>query len=70
MSTGFMLRNDALVSYNDNPCRFRHRGLGGALTFGDPDAKLGVSFCGNRMASIGVGPNVGRLIAAMMERFV
>jgi hypothetical protein len=56
MSTGFMLRNDALVSYNDNPRSFGHVGLCGALAFGDPDAKLGVSFCGKRTARIGVGP--------------
>jgi len=66
MRLGFMLRNDALVPYNDNPRSFGHLGLGGALAFGDPDAKLGFSFCGNRMASIGVGPYVSRLIAATM----
>ena len=58
MSIGFMLRNDALVPYNDNPRSFGHIGLGGALAFGDPDAKLGFSFCGNRMATdIGSHPN-------------
>jgi CubicO group peptidase (beta-lactamase class C family) len=63
MSMGFMLRNETL-RYNDNPRSFGHIGLGGALVFGDPDAKLGFAFCGNRMASIGVGPYVGRLIDA------
>ena len=63
---GFMLRNDALAPYNDNPRSFGHLGLGGALAFGDPDAKLGFSFCGNRMAAIAVGPYVGRLLEAPM----
>ena len=66
MSMGFMLRNDALVPYNDNPRSFGHIGLGGALAFGDPDAKLGFSFCGNRMASVAIGPYVKRLLAATM----
>lgn len=48
---GFMLRNDALAPYNSNPRSFGHLGLGGAIAYGDPDAKLGFSFCGNRMAS-------------------
>ena len=66
MSMGFMLRNDALVPYNDNPRSFGHIGLGGALAFGDPDAKLGFSFCGNRMASAAMGPYVSRLRDATM----
>jgi CubicO group peptidase (beta-lactamase class C family) len=66
VSMGFMLRNDALVPYNDNPRSFGHIGLGGALAFGDPDAKLGFSFCGNRMATVGMGPYVSRLIQATM----
>ena len=54
---GFMLRNPELTSYNHNPRSFGHLGLGGAIAFGDPDAKLGFSFCGNRMAPIGdLGP--------------
>ena len=48
---GFMLRNDTLAPYNRNPRSFGHLGLGGAIAYGDPDAKLGFSFCGNRMAS-------------------
>jgi CubicO group peptidase (beta-lactamase class C family) len=65
MSMGFMLQNEALP-YNSNPRSFGHMGLGGALAFGDPVAKLGFSFCGNRMASIGVSPYVRRLIDATM----
>jgi hypothetical protein len=53
MSMGFMLRNDALVPYNDNPRSFGHIGLGGALAFGDPDAKLGFSFGGNPWRRLG-----------------
>jgi CubicO group peptidase (beta-lactamase class C family) len=66
MAMGFLLRNDALVPYNDNPRSFGHVGLGGALSCGDPDAKLGFSFCGNRMATIGVGPYACRLLEATM----
>jgi CubicO group peptidase (beta-lactamase class C family) len=65
MSMGFMLRNEALP-YNDNPRSFGHIGLGGALAFGDPDMKLGFCFCGNRMATIGVGPYVRPLLDATM----
>lgn len=62
---GFMLRNDELMSYNKNPRSFGHIGLGGAIAFGDPDAKLGFSFCGNRMAPIGdLGPYAKRLLHA------
>jgi CubicO group peptidase (beta-lactamase class C family) len=63
MSMGFMLQNGALP-YNGNPRSFGHIGLGGALAFGDPDAKLGFAFCGNRMASIGVGTYVHPLLHA------
>jgi hypothetical protein len=66
MAMGFMLRKDALVPYNDNPRSFGHLGLGGALAFGDPEAKLGFSFCGNHMAAIAVGPYVGRVRDATM----
>ncbi len=62
---GFMLRNSELTSYNHNPSSFGHLGLGGAIAFGDPDAKLGFSFCGNRMAPIGdLGPYASRLLQA------
>jgi CubicO group peptidase (beta-lactamase class C family) len=66
MAMGFMLRNEELVPYNNNPRSFGHIGLGGALACGDPDAKLGFSFAGNRMATIGVGPYVKRLLDATM----
>ena len=62
---GFMLRNPELTSYNRNPKPFGHMGLGGAIAFGDPDAKLGFSFCGNRMAPVGdLGPYASRLLQA------
>ncbi|NOT57061.1 MAG: beta-lactamase family protein [Deltaproteobacteria bacterium] len=67
MGMGFMLRNEELVPYNDNPRSFGHIGLGGALACGDPDAKLGFSFAGNRMAAIGVGPYVKPLLDATMQ---
>ena len=65
MSMGFMLRNDALP-YNDNRRSFGHIGLGGALAFGDPDAKLDFSFCTNRMATMGIGHYVRPLLDAAM----
>jgi CubicO group peptidase (beta-lactamase class C family) len=62
---GFMLRNDELTTYNSNSRSFGHIGLGGAIAFGDPDAKLGFSFCGNRMAPIvDLGPYAKRLLQA------
>jgi CubicO group peptidase (beta-lactamase class C family) len=62
---GFMLRNEEFTTYNSNPRSFGHIGLGGAIAFGDPDAKLGFSFCGNRMAPIAdLGPYAKRLLRA------
>ena len=62
---GFMLRNAELTTYNNNPRSFGHIGLGGAIAFGDPNAKLGFSFCGNRMAPItDLGPYADRLLQA------
>ena len=63
---GFMLRNPEMTSYNKNPRSFGHIGLGGAVAFGDPDAKLGFSFCGSRMAPVdGLGPYASRLLQAV-----
>ena len=45
---------------------FGHTGIGGAIGFGDPDARLGFSYCGNRMAPIAdTGPFATPLIEAM-----
>jgi CubicO group peptidase (beta-lactamase class C family) len=62
---GFMLCNKAFTTYNSNPRSFGHIGLGGAIAFGDPDAKLSFSFCGNRMAPIAdIVPYAKRLLQA------
>ena len=45
---------------------FGHTGIGGAVGFGDPDARLGFSYCGNRMAPIAdMGPFATPLVDAM-----
>lgn len=45
---------------------FGHTGIGGAIGFGDPYARLGFSYCGNRMAPIAdTGPFATPLIDAM-----
>lgn len=62
--TGFMLNN---VPFNigPNPRAFGHPGVGGAIGFADPDATLGFSYCGNRMAPVADrGPFAGALIDA------
>jgi CubicO group peptidase (beta-lactamase class C family) len=44
---------------------FGHTGIGGAIGFGDPHARLGFSYCGNRMAPIAdTGPFATALIDA------
>jgi CubicO group peptidase (beta-lactamase class C family) len=45
---------------------FGHTGIGGAIGFGDPHARLGFSYCGNRMAPIAdTGPFATPLVDAM-----
>ena len=45
---------------------FGHTGIGGPIGFGDPAARLGFSYCGNRMAPIAdTGPFATPLIDAM-----
>lgn len=62
---GLMLCNDVFARYNRNPRSFGHIGLGGAIAFGDPDSRLGFSFCGNPMAPIAdLGPYAKRLLHA------
>ncbi len=47
---------------------FGHTGIGGAVGFGDPHARLGFSYCGNRMAPIAdLGPFVPPMIDAMYD---
>ena len=48
---------------------FGHHGLGGSIGFGDPDAKLGFSYCCNQMHAVGDnGPRARRLIDAVYSR--
>lgn len=45
---------------------FGHTGIGGSIGFGDPHARVGFSYCGNRMAPIAdTGPFATPLIDAM-----
>jgi CubicO group peptidase (beta-lactamase class C family) len=49
-----------------NPRSFGHHGLGGSIGFGDPDTKLGFSYCCNQMHAVGDnGPRARRLIDAL-----
>lgn len=62
---GFMLSCPPFPfgGYRDN---FGHTGIGGAIGFGDPERRIGFSYCGNRMAPIAdTGPFAGSLIEAM-----
>ena len=62
--TGFMLSCPPFPM-GGGTRNFGHPGLGGGLGFGDPDHRLGFSYCGNRMTPIAdEGPFAGPLIAA------
>ncbi|MCZ6452931.1 MAG: serine hydrolase, partial [Alphaproteobacteria bacterium] len=50
---------------------FGHTGIGGAVGFGDPHARLGFSYCGNRMAPIAdMGPFATPMVDAMYASIV
>ena len=54
------------VYMGPNRRAFGHHGLGGSIGFGDPDAKLGFSYCCNQMHAVGTnGPRARRLIDAV-----
>ena len=62
---GVLLNTPAAVWMGPNPRSFGHHGLGGSIGFGDPDAKLGFSYCCNQMHAVGDnGPRARRLIDA------
>ncbi len=62
---GFMLSCEAFP-FGGQRRNFGHTGIGGAIGFGDPERRLGFSYCGNRMAPIAnTGPFGGPLIDAM-----
>ena len=63
---GVLLNTPEAVYMGPNPRSFGHHGLGGSLGFGDPDAKLGFSYCCNQMHAVGDnGPRARRLIDAV-----
>jgi CubicO group peptidase (beta-lactamase class C family) len=63
---GVLLNTPAAVYMGPNPRSFGHHGLGGSIGFGDPDAKLGFSYCCNQMHAVGDnGPRARRLIEAL-----
>jgi CubicO group peptidase (beta-lactamase class C family) len=63
---GVLLNTPAAVYMGPNPRSFGHHGLGGSIGFGDPDAKLGFSYCCNQMHAVGDnGPRARRLIDAL-----
>lgn len=63
---GVLLNTPVAVYMGPNMRSFGHHGLGGSLGFGDPDAKLGFSYCCNQMHAVGDnGPRARRLIDAV-----
>ncbi|MXO70418.1 serine hydrolase [Altererythrobacter buctensis] len=62
---GVLLNTPQAVWMGPNMRSFGHHGLGGSIGFGDPDAKLGFSYCCNQMHAVGDnGPRARRLIDA------
>ncbi|MGX7896265.1 serine hydrolase domain-containing protein [Tsuneonella sp. HG222] len=65
-ANGVLLNTPAAVYMGPNMRSFGHHGLGGSIGFGDPDAKLGFSYCCNQMHAVGDnGPRARRLIDAV-----
>ena len=65
---GVLLNTPEAVYMGPNMRSFGHHGLGGSIGFGDPDAKLGFSYCCNQMHAVGDnGPRARRLIDALYE---
>lgn len=63
---GVLLNTPQAVFMGPNPRSFGHHGLGGSIGFGDPDARLGFSYCCNQMHAVGDnGPRARRLIDAV-----
>jgi CubicO group peptidase (beta-lactamase class C family) len=59
---GVLLNTPEAVYMGPNRRSFGHHGLGGSIGFGDPDAKLGFSYCCNQMHAVGTnGPRARRL---------
>lgn len=63
---GVLLNTPAAVYMGPNPRSFGHHGIGGSIGFGDPDARIGFSYCCNKLHSVGDnGPRARRLIDAL-----
>jgi len=63
---GVLLNTPEAVYMGPNMRSFGHHGLGGSIGFGDPDARLGFSYCCNQMHAVGDnGPRARRLIDAV-----
>jgi CubicO group peptidase (beta-lactamase class C family) len=63
---GVLLNTPEAVCMGPNMRSFGHHGLGGSIGFGDPDARLGFSYCCNQMHAVGTnGPRARRLIDAV-----
>ena len=62
---GILLNTPEAVYMGPNMRNFGHHGIGGSIGFGDPDAKIGFSYCCNKMHAVGTnGPRAARLIDA------
>ena len=65
--SGFML-NNSHFNLGNNKRSFGHPGLGGALSFADPDIQLGFGYCGNHIHAIdNNGPCGKALIEAVYQ---
>ncbi len=63
---GVLLNTPAAVHMGPNPRSFGHHGIGGSIGFGDPDSRVGFSYCCNKMHAVGDnGPRARRLIDAL-----
>ena len=63
---GVLLNTPEAVYMGPNMRSFGHHGLGGSIGFGDPDARVGFSYCCNQMHAVGTnGPRARRLIDAV-----
>jgi CubicO group peptidase (beta-lactamase class C family) len=63
---GVLLNTPEAVYMGPNPRSFGHHGIGGSIGFCDPDARIGFSYCCNKMHAVGTnGPRAARLIDAL-----
>lgn len=63
---GILLNTPEAVYMGPNMRSFGHHGIGGSIGMGDPDSKIGFSYCCNKMHAVGTnGPRAKRLIDAL-----